>query len=130
MGMNASLWHQAGELPDRDDEPESEKHPKVGEEYELLVAMAPDGVALVYQAPEEFWTGTEDSDGSLHLREWMPRELEAGIYRVRAKFYFDHGRGEAGSHDPGGDSWGFEPTAYQPIVGGVPFGDWKPIKPV
>lgn len=111
MGMNASLWNQAGELPDRDDEPE-EVWPAVGQVYELVVAVAQDGKALVIEAPEEFWTAVRDSDGSLHLEDWFPIGTEPGVYRIRARYRFEAGRGEFGSHDPSSDEWWFEPEEF------------------
>ena len=113
MGMNASLWNQAGELPDRDDEPGPLPGPKIGEEYTLAVAVAPDGGTLVIAGPEEFWHFASDEYGSRHLQEaGGSSELEAGVYQVRCKFQYEPGRGEAGSHDPSADEVWFDPIDW------------------
>jgi hypothetical protein len=115
MGKNASLWHQAGELPDRDDEPD-ERWPAVGAIVELAIAFSPDGKSLVYEGPEEFWNAVRDSQGAAHFDDWMPAGLTPGVYRIQARL-------ERDVYEPDGDvSFWFQPVKLR-----EPGGEWVEV---
>lgn len=97
---------------DYDPDPEP-KWPTVGAEYEITVAVGYDDRAIVVEAPEEFRTIANDAGGrecgsAYFLDPDHFGHLDPGVHKVRVRFVFEAGRGEAGGHDPGGDDWWFE----------------------
>lgn len=120
-----------GHYEEPDDEPE-EKWPDVGKTYEFTVAFSPDGMSLVIEGPDEFWTfandyGSMSDHAGYHFGDIMPKDFEPGVYRLQARFHLEPGRGEFGSHDPSADELWFEPIAYQPIPTLYPMSDWQPF---